>query len=161
MDLSSACLCGSGHEYQQCCKPFHIGKKLPATALALMRSRYVAYVLRDVTYLQGTWEVTKRPAVIDFSRENITWLRLEIVETKKGGPTDNKGIVTFKAFYLENGNECVMNEISRFMKTNGRWFYLDGFIKSMGAINIQTNLGKNAACTCGSGKKFKRCCGAD
>ncbi len=160
MSLSSPCLCGSKLEYQQCCESFHSGKTYPSTALALMRSRYTAYVLRNVAYLQETWDLTKRPAAIDFSKENITWLRLEIVEFKKGGIADNKGLVTFKAFYLQEGIECVMNEISRFTKTNGRWFYLDGVIKSMGAINLQTNQGQNAACSGGSGKKFKRCCGA-
>ena len=160
MILSSPCLCGSSLEYQDCCEPFHSGKSYPLTALALMRSRYVAYVLRNVAYLQETWDISKRPTAIDFSRENITWLRLEIVELKKGECNDSKGIVTFKAFYQQDDSECVMNEISRFTKTNGRWFYLDGVIKSMGAVNLQTNQGKNAACTCGSGKKFKRCCGA-
>ena len=138
MNLLSPCLCGSNLEYQQCCEPFHSGKTNPSTALALMRSRYAAYVLRDVSYLQETWDVTKRPAAIDFSKEDITWLRLEIVDTKKGGYADNKGIVTFKAFYQQDDIECVMNEISRFTKINGRWFYLDGVIKSMGAINLQT-----------------------
>jgi SEC-C motif-containing protein len=159
MNLASPCLCGSNLEYQQCCEPFHSGKVYPSTALSLMRSRYTAYVLRNVHYLQETWDITKRPAAIDFSRENITWLRLEIVDFKKGGVNDNKGIVTFKAFYQQDDIECVMNEISRFTKTNDRWYYLDGVIKSMGAINSQTNQGKNAACSCGSGKKFKRCCG--
>jgi SEC-C motif-containing protein len=160
MILSSPCLCCSSLDYQDCCEPFHSGKSFPLTALALMRSRYAAYVLRNVAYLQETWDISKRPAAIDFSRENITWLRLEIVEIKKGEFNDSKGIVSFKAFYQQDDSECVMNEISRFTKTNGRWFYLDGVIKSMGAVNLQTNQGKNAACTCGSGKKFKRCCGA-
>ena len=69
-------------------------------------------------------------------------------------------MVAFKAFYNQDGEEHVMNEISRFTKTNGRWFYLDGVIKSMGKVDLQTNQGKNALCSCGSGKKFKRCCGA-
>lgn len=130
------------------------------TAEALMRSRYTAYALRDGAYLQATWDVTKRPERIDFSRENIEWLRLEITETKKGGINDSKGLVTFKAFYSQEGEEYAMNEISRFVKHEGRWFYLDGTIKSIGKINGQVNLGKNAPCACGSGKKFKRCCGA-
>ena len=130
MNLSSPCLCGSNLDYQQCCEPFHSGQTHPSTALALMRSRYTAYVLRNVPYLQETWDVTKRPAAIDFSRENITWLRLEIVDFKKGGVNDNKGIVTFKAFYQQDDLECVMNEISRFTKTNGRWLYLDGVISA-------------------------------
>ena len=154
------CLCGSGIAYQQCCGPFHSGEKIPATAVALMRSRYTAYVLRNVAYLQETWDTTRRPETIDFSRENIAWLRLEITDTKKGGIKDSKGVVVFKAFYIQDGEECVMNEISRFTKINGRWFYLDGVIKAMGKVDLQTILGKNAPCVCGSGKKFKRCYGA-
>lgn len=132
---------------------------MPATAELLMRSRYSAYVLRNAEYLQQTWDATKRPEAIDFSREKITWLRLEITDIKKGTVKDTKGVVAFKAFYSQDGEECVMNEISRFTKIAGRWFYLDGVIKSMGRVDMQTNQGKNAPCTCGSGKKFKRCCG--
>jgi SEC-C motif-containing protein len=126
-----------------------------------MRSRYSAYVLRNAKYLQETWDSTKRPEAIDFSREKITWLRLEITDIKKGSAKDTKGIVAFKAFYSEDGEGCVMNEISRFNKRSGRWYYLDGVIKSMGKIDMRTNQGKNAPCACGSGKKFKRCCGVE
>ncbi|MCX7086274.1 MAG: YchJ family protein [Methylococcales bacterium] len=160
MNTISNCLCGSSLAYSQCCEPYHSGTKLPATAEALMRSRYSAYVLRIGSYLQDTWELSGRPKVIDFTKETIEWLRLEITDTKKGSAQDNKGVVAFKAFFMQDGEECVMNEISRFTKVNGRWFYLDGVIKSMGKVDLQTNLGKNAPCSCGSGKKFKRCCGA-
>ncbi|UOA09983.1 YchJ family protein [Methylobacter sp. S3L5C] len=159
MNNQTLCLCGSDIEYQQCCGPFHSGETIPVTAEALMRSRYSAYVLRNGVYLQETWEVTRRPKAIDFSRENIAWLRLEITDIKKGGIKDNKGVVTFKAFYIQDNQEHVMTEISRFTRTNGRWFYLDGVIKSMSKVDQQTNQGKNAPCSCGSGKKFKRCCG--
>jgi SEC-C motif domain protein len=163
MNITSTtpCLCGSTLAYSDCCQPFHTGEKIPATAEALMRSRYTAYALRDGAYLQATWDATKRPESIDFSRENIEWLRLEITEIKKGGVKDNKGLVTFKAFYSQEGEEYSMNEISRFTKHDGRWFYLDGTIKSIGKVGGQVNLGKNAPCACGSGKKFKRCCGAE
>ena len=159
MNTPAPCLCGSGIDYQQCCEPFHSGEKFPSTAEALMRSRYTAYVLRNAAYLQETWDTTRRPEAIDFSRENIDWLRLEIIEIKKGTIKDSKGVVAFKAFYAQDNQEHVMNEISRFTKINGRWFYLDGVIKSMGIVGLQTNQGKNALCSCGSGKKFKRCCG--
>jgi SEC-C motif domain protein len=125
-----------------------------------MRSRFTAYALRNADYLLATWDATVRPKVIDFSRENIDWQGLEIVATKKGGLQDNKGVVEFKAFYSENGDKHVMHEISRFTKINGRWFYLSGVVKSIGKLGQQTNQGKNAPCPCGSGKKFKRCCGA-
>lgn len=160
MTTHSACLCGTGLAYQDCCAPFHLGEKFPPTAVALMRSRYTAYALRDAAYLQATWAAEKRPAHIDFSRENSQWLRLEIIETKKGDLKDQKGIVVFKAYFLQAGEEQVMNEISRFIKSQGRWFYLDGVIKSIGKVGVQTNQGLNAPCACGSGKKFKRCCGS-
>ncbi|MCX7097125.1 MAG: YchJ family protein [Methylococcales bacterium] len=160
MDTSTLCLCGSGLAYQNCCGLFHSGEKIPATAEALMRSRYTAYALQNGAYLQATWEASKRPASIDFSKENITWLKLEITETKKGGPKDSKGLVVFKAYFEQDGEEHLMSEISRFTKIDGRWFYLDGTIKSIAKVGLQTNLGRNALCACGSGKKFKRCCGA-
>jgi SEC-C motif-containing protein len=154
------CLCGSGINYKECCEPFHSAEKIPTTAEALMRSRYTAYVFRNVAYLQETWDASTRPKVIDFSREKIEWLRLEITEIKKGKVKDDKGLVAFKAYYCQDDEECIMNEISRFTKINGRWFYLDGIIKSMGKVDLQTNQGKNTQCSCGSGKKYKRCCGA-
>ena len=118
------CLCGSGINYQQCCEPFHSGEKKPTTAVALMRSRYTAYVLRNAVYLQETWDVTRRPKLIDFSKEKIDWLRLEIVDIKKGEAKDNKGLVTFKAFYSQEGEVCVMTEISRFRKITAIGFIL-------------------------------------
>ena len=160
MNTQLICLCGSGFNYQECCEPFHSGEKKPTTAVALMRSRYTAYVLRNAVYLQETWDATRRPKLIDFSKEKIDWLRLEIIDIKKGEAKDSKGLVTFKAFYSQEGEMCVMNEISRFTKNNGCWFYLDGVIKSMGKVDVQFNHGKNALCSCGNGKKFKRCCGA-
>jgi SEC-C motif domain protein len=161
LNPTDICLCGSKLVYGECCQPFHTSEKIPVTAEALMRSRYTAYALHNAAYLQATWDATKRPERIDFSKENIDWLRLEVTETKKGGAKDNKGLVTFKAYYRQDDEEHVMNEISRFTKHDGQWFYLDGVIKSIGKISGQVNLGKNAPCPCGSGKKFKRCCGAE
>jgi SEC-C motif-containing protein len=154
------CLCGSGLAYLECCGQFHNGDKTPATAEGLMRSRFTAYALRNTEYLMATWDATTRPKAIDFSKETAEWLRLIIEMVKKGGPKDSKGLVEFKAFYRQDGVEQVMSETSRFTKQAGRWFYLGGVVKLIGNANQQINEGKNAPCSCGSGKKFKRCCGA-
>lgn len=153
------CLCGSGLPYTECCRRYHGGEHSPATAEVLMRSRFTAYALRNVEYLLGTWDASKRPAMIDFSKETALWRKLAIVGTKKGGPQDSKGIVEFKAYYTQDGSDYFMHEISRFVKTGGRWLYLDGVIKAAGKVCADTDTGKNAPCPCGSGKKFKRCCG--
>jgi SEC-C motif-containing protein len=154
------CLCGSSIDYAECCGLFHSGEKKPLTAVALMRSRFTAYALHNAPYLQNTWDTTVRPELIDFSREQVDWQRLEIGKTKKGEAQDTKGVVEFKAYYLKNGEEFVMTEISQFIKRVNTWYYLDGLVKSIGKVGLLTNLGKNARCSCGSGKKFKRCCGA-
>jgi SEC-C motif domain protein len=158
---ADTCLCGSGLVYSDCCGQFHRGEKIPATAEALMRSRFSAYAMRNAEYLLATWDVTTRPKEIDFSKETVEWLRLVIEMIKKGGIKDSKGLVEFKAFYRLDDEEHVMSELSRFTKQAGRWFYLDGRVKSISKANQQINQGKNAPCSCGSGKKFKRCCGAD
>ncbi len=99
------------------------------------------------------------PREINFSKEDAEWTKLEILKTKKGGEKDSKGIVEFKAYYSQNNEAYVMNEISRFKKSSGRWLYLDGLVKSVKKVSEQTMQGKNAPCSCGSGKKLKRCCG--
>ena len=154
------CLCGSHLTSDRCCKLLHDGIESAASAEALMRSRFTAYAQQNAAYLLATWDDSKRPNNIDFSKEgNVDWIRLEIVDCKKGSTKDNKGIVEFKAYYLMNGAEYTMHEISRFVKKDGKWFYLDGKVKSVGQVGHQVNQGKNAPCPCGSGKKFKRCCG--
>lgn len=154
------CLCGSGRNYRDCCEPLHAGAVAAKTAEQLMRSRFTAYALRNADYLASTWDKNTRPESIDFSKEDVRWTGLEIVSKKKGQPGDPRGIVEFKAFYEVDGTAHVMREISRFRHTDGRWVYLDGSVRSIGKVGKQTNLGRNAPCPCGSGKKSKRCCGA-
>jgi SEC-C motif-containing protein len=125
---SSLCPCGSTENYTECCQPFHNGTHFPVTAQALMRSRYSAYVLQNADYLLATWHKTTRPKELDFSQDNTTWQKLEILNTKKGGAKDDKGRVEFNAFYVQDNERRLMHEISRFKKIAGRWFYVDGVL---------------------------------
>jgi SEC-C motif-containing protein len=126
-----------------------------------MRSRYSAYSLRNSPYLLASWDINTRPASIDFSQETAVWEKLEILHCAKGGLHDTKGTVEFKAYYAQAGLSHVLHETSRFKKTHARWFYLDGKAKILAPATIfsQPSPAKNALCTCGSGKKYKRCCG--
>ena len=146
--------------YSECCEPFHAGHQRPATAEALMRSRYSAFVLKLEDYVLATWEKSTRPKRADLADSQTDWQGLEIMDCKKGQANDNKGIVEFKALYRLDGKDFTMHEVSRFSKHQGQWFYLDGNIKSLAKPGQQTNFGLNAPCSCGSGKKYKRCCGA-
>jgi SEC-C motif-containing protein len=116
--------------YTQCCEPFHNAIQNAPTAQTLMRSRYSAYVLKNADYLLTTWYKSTRPKEMDFSQENINWQKLVILNTKKGTIKDDKGKVEFNAFYEQNGKTFVMHEISRFKKFGGKWFYVDGDVKS-------------------------------
>ncbi len=134
------------------------GEKYAPTAEALMRSRFSAFAKKNEAYLLASWDSTTRPQKIDLAKDVAEWQDLEIVSVKKGKTSDSKGVVEFKAFYLLDGERHTMNEISRFRKVNGLWYYLDGKVKSISKAAQQSNQGKNAPCPCGSGKKFKRCC---
>ncbi len=127
-----------------------------------MRSRFVAYALDHLAYVQLTWDASTRPAAakLNFDGEKIAWQKLEVISTKKGDVGDTKGIVEFKAYYRKDDEDHVLHEVSRFVKSAGRWLYVDGVVKKAAKVILQDNQGKNSPCPCGSGKKFKRCCGA-
>jgi SEC-C motif-containing protein len=116
-----------------------------------MRSRYSAYVLKLSDYLRYTWHPSTRSQELDISHDDTPWLRLQIVASDKGGERDDEGHVEFAA-YFQGGQ---LHERSRFVREEGRWFYVDGEI--LPPIT-EEKPGRNAPCPCGSGKKYKRCC---
>ncbi len=128
-----------------------------------MRSRYSAYVRGAVDYLVDTHDpATRAPAergaIERWSRE-ATWEGLEIVATERGGEGDESGVVEFRATYRQGGSTRVHHERSRFRRLEGRWLYVDGdAVKPRPAVRAAT-VGRNDPCPCGSGKKFKKCCG--
>ena len=90
-----------------------------------MRSRYSAYVKENESYLKNTWHEDARPETIEFD-PNIKWTRLSIKNTDKGSINDEQGTVEFIATYKTNGRAFRLHEISRFVRSNGDWVYLDG-----------------------------------
>lgn len=128
------CPCGAP-DYAACCGRYHGGAPAP-DALALMRSRYSAYVLRDEAYLRATWHHSTRPAagLLD-PDESLRWLGLEVKSTlrlRKRNPDagSSQGMrrdcVEFVARYRVGGRAHRLHEISRFVQEQGCWFYLDG-----------------------------------
>ncbi len=95
-----SCPCGSGTPEPACCARYHRGELAP-TALALMRSRYAAYVRGEIDYLVATHDDSTRdqldvPAMTAWARDT-EWQGLEIVATEAGGESDTTGIVEFIA----------------------------------------------------------------
>jgi SEC-C motif-containing protein len=122
-------VCLSGDQYAQCCGRFHSGGAEAATAEQLMRSRYSAFALLDAGYLRRTWHPDTAPAALDLDPDML-WRRLDIVSTTGGGPFDSAGTVQFRAHYRHGAERGILHEVSRFVRENGRWFYVDGDVLS-------------------------------
>lgn len=151
------CPCGLNTRYSSCCKLVLDGKKKAETAEMLMRSRYTAYVVKDVDYLLKTWHFAGRPDEID-PAEIPDWTRLTIVRTEDGLANDSEGIVEFKAQAQNGQRNWQLHEVSSFVKDDDQWYYVDGdLVKPLPVTS--TKVGRNTPCPCGSGKKFKKCCG--
>jgi SEC-C motif-containing protein len=165
------CPCGSQKEYADCCEPYIKGRAHAPTPEALMRSRYTAYVKVVVPYLRETLAPESRG---DFSEKDVLewsnsseWRGLEIIEA-----AGNR--VEFVAKYKTQGKVLEHHEVSTFRQENGRWYFVDGesHVHEEGkghehhrapqapVVRAEPKVGRNDPCSCGSGKKFKKCCGA-
>ena len=123
------CWCESGLSRRDCCEPLLLGKADAPTALALMRSRYSAYVTGDRDYLLATWDEATRPDALRLDPEQ-RWLGLKIYRVEEGGAEDDKGVVEFAARFKLQGRGHRLRELSRFRRHAGRWVYVDGELVS-------------------------------
>jgi len=149
----NTCFCGSGLPEAACCGPIIEGSRPAVSAEALMRSRYTAYVKGDTDYLLKSWHPKHRPAELKLEVNRICWTGLEILQIQAGQNGDVQGMVEFIARYEQEGLAGQVRECSRFLFEQGQWLYLNGDLKS------SQKAGRNSPCSCGSGKKYKRCCG--
>lgn len=123
--ISSHCACGNLRPYADCCGRFHAGDN-PDTPQQLMRARYGAFVLRLTDFLLSSWHPDTRPATLELpDSEQLRWLGLDI-RSKQLGASGNRARVEFIARYREHGGPVQMrHEISRFVREDGRWYYVD------------------------------------
>ena len=202
---SDQCPCGSQQSYADCCRPLLAGQAVASSATQLMRSRYTANVLGDLTYLRATWWPAHCPPLSQDSQ--IHWCALQITQSgnvagnvdplayheltaqqrqvltlaqSSDQPPDQPASsepvrsakycfdqVSFIATYQDVDSKTFgqLSETSQFVyitsasqaatdEFSQRWLYLDG------EADWRTiELGRNDICLCGSGKKYKRCCG--
>lgn len=93
------------------------------TAEALMRSRYSAFALGQLDYLLATWHPTTRPLSLEPDRKT-RWQSLEVLRHEPDGL--HSAVVEFKARFTHRGTADHLHETSRFVRENGRWYYVDG-----------------------------------
>jgi len=160
------CHCGNAESFETCCKPLHEGKRLPKTAEELMRSRYSAFVVGNIDYIMDTHDPDTVGQVDRASTETwakeATWTGLEIADTEAGGEDDSFGRVDFVANYELRGVKIAHRESATFRKHNKRWLFVDGEQINGPPIRREgPKVGRNDPCPCGSGKKYKKCHGAE
>jgi SEC-C motif-containing protein len=170
------CPCGSEKNYDECCLPYISGKKMPLNAEALMRSRYSAFAKSELGYIQKTLAPDQRASFNEADTrawsKNSIWLGLEIISVKKGTQNDRTGVVEFNARYKQDEKVLEHHEVAEFRKENDEWYFVDGdaHVHEDGQshhhhepkspiVRATPKAGRNDPCSCGSGNKYKKCCG--
>lgn len=127
LDDAARCPCGSGETLGACCARYLTsrGGAAAPTAQALMRSRYTAFAIGDAAHLLDTWHAGTRPTDIELDPRQ-RWLHLNVESCSAGGPFDSIGTVQFTAVYRGPEGRDELHELSRFVRENGRWYYVDG-----------------------------------
>ena len=151
-------------DYADCCKPYLEEGKAPPTAEALMRSRYTAFV--KATSIISKTRLRRARATISTRRPSPTgrnspsgsaW---SFCRRKRGGKADDSGYVEFIAHFSHEGERYAHRERSLFRKADARWFFQEEANRKGQPIVKGAQPGRNDPCPCGSGKKYKKCCGA-
>jgi len=129
---NAQCPCCSAQIFSACCYPLLSGTQLAETAVQLMRSRYTAYSLADITYIQKTMS---GPAAEGFDAaqakqwaELVKWCGLTILDAGSQNKQAEEDQVEFAAKYVMNNLLHVLHERSQFKKINSQWFYFSGAI---------------------------------
>jgi SEC-C motif domain protein len=118
------CPCGTGLPYAECCGRLHDGTAAAGTAEQLMRSRYSAFAVGDAAYLLATWHPTTRPASLELD-PSVRWTGLDVIGGTGGGLLAREGTVEFRAWYRHDGDTGSQHEVSRFVREDGAWRYVD------------------------------------
>jgi SEC-C motif domain protein len=145
------CPCKSSKLFSECCEPYLNDKKSASSPLELMRSRYSAFVLKNIDYLLKT-QCKKDDPLQEYQEikafaTQAHFQHLEIISS------DTQS-VEFKAYYILNHHQELLHEKSFFTCKDGIWCYKEGELYAT-AITFK----RNETCICGSGKKYKKCCG--
>jgi SEC-C motif domain protein len=156
------CPCGSGDDFADCCGPLIDGVAPAPSAEALMRARYTAHVLRNLDYVDRTHAPEVRD---DFNRaeaqrlaDECEWKGLHIHSAREA---DDIAEIEFIVQFLWEQKLVKKGAVSRFRRDNGQWYFVSSKpAHHLSQRRMSKKIGRNDPCSCNSGKKFKKCCGA-
>ena len=138
-----------------------MSRAYPESARTLLQARYDAYVRGDVDFLIESVHPEKRAQhdrkSIEAWAKNAKWQGLEV---QKEEIKEDQAWLTFLLQYEEKGETVDHRERAEFRRTGERWYYWDSRFPRGETVHRDPNkVGRNDPCPCGSGKKFKKCCG--
>ena len=137
MNETTPCPCTSGLAYAECCKPYISGTRQPPS----QRHDY------------------DEAGAERWARES-EWEQLEILGVDDDAADPDRGNVEFRAHYRRRGEKLVHHERAEFRRSGDRWYFYDGRMVGIGQVRRDTpKVGRNDPCPCGSGRKYKKCCG--
>ena len=115
------CPCNPSKLYIDCCKKAHQNIRSVTTPEVLMRSRYSAFVMANIDYLQKSHHSSTRPSNFEKKEiltwtKSIEWVKLDVLQS-------SENTVEFKAFFYEDSSLNVIHENSLFVKENDHWVY--------------------------------------
>lgn len=131
-DAHSPCPCGRADQrsrplaYAACCGRYldHFAEVPAPDAESLMRSRYTAFAQGRADYLLATWHASHRPVTLELDA-GTRFLGLQVRSHQQRDATHAE--VEFVARQRDgSGRAQRLHERSRFVREEGRWFYLDG-----------------------------------
>ena len=145
-DFGTACVCGSGSPYSECCRPYHAGQAECSTTESVLRSRYSAFAYRLPEYIMTTTD----PTNADWKKDKIAWARklnreqmfddFDFVKLDVGdaesGKTDDEAFLSFSVTLQPKQDlaspPMVFSERSRFVRTSSSspWRYASGSVTS-------------------------------
>jgi SEC-C motif-containing protein len=133
------------------------------TAEALMRARYTAYVKADMDFLLRTMAPEVRPDFDPIEARKIAddaqWLSFELLAASAGGAEDAEGDIEYISKFRLNGQQRIHHERARFRRQDGEWLVCGGEVNPKAPPRQVEKIGRNDPCPCGSGAKYKKCCG--
>jgi SEC-C motif domain protein len=156
---TAPCPCGSGKIFGECCQPILQRKRPAANAEELMRSRYTAHAVRDFEHVHRTYAGTAgKPYTPETELADMKWTRLA-VHSHYAGAQPDQAFVDFSAYFTDENGEHAIHELSEFKQIDGAWLYTKTVRNGPAPVKAAPKVGRNDPCPCGSGKKYKHCCG--
>lgn len=157
--MISKCPCGSEAAFADCCQPILEGSPAPS-AEALVRSRYTAFVVKNLDHVERTHAPEVRD---DFNRaeaerlaQDCEWGNLRIHRATEIGDTAE---VEFVVKFRRENRLVTGATASKFRREQGQWLYVSSKpAPHIANLRIGPKVGRNDQCPCNSGKKYKKCC---